>query len=203
MIQRIFKTLIIILFAFNIKALGNVKIDEPAPDFTLKSSKGETISLSDFRGKYVVLEWVNFDCPFVKKHYDTDNMQKLQEKYSKQGVIWLLICSSAPGKQGHFKDDEIHNRMKNYKTNPYAYLIDEDGTVGKAYGAKTTPDMRIINPDGILIYAGAIDDKATTSKDDVKNARNYVDEALNAALNNKPIKDKVTKPYGCSVKYAN
>ncbi len=203
MIFHTIKAFILILFTLNLSALANIRIDEPAPDFTLKSTTGETVSLSDFRGKFVVLEWINFDCPFVQKHYDTDNMQKLQNKYIKQGVVWLLICSSAPGKQGHFDIDEIHKRMKNYKTNPNAYLIDEDGTVGKAYAAKTTPDMRIINPDGILIYAGAIDDKATTSKDDIKNARNYVDEALNYALNNKPIKDKVTKPYGCSVKYAN
>ncbi len=197
------KFIIALFFVSSLSAFANIKIDEPAPDFTLISSNGETLSLSDFRGKYIVLEWVNLDCPFVKKHYDTENMQKLQDKYIKQGVEWLLICSSAPGKQGHFDNDEINKRMKNYKSNPNAYLIDEDGAVGKAYGAKTTPDMRIINPEGILIYAGAIDDKATTSKDDVKTALNYIDEVLQSVLNNQPIKNKVTKPYGCSVKYAN
>ncbi len=125
-----------------------------------------------------MLEWINYDCPFVKKHYNSKNMQSLQEKYTKQDVIWLAVCSSAPGKQGNFSTDEINKRSKEHGAKFTAYLIDEDGKVGKMYGAKTTPHMFIINKDGKLVYAGGIDDKASTDVEDIQKAKNYVSSAL-------------------------
>ena len=178
-----------------------LEIGKEAPGFTLTDSFGNEHSLADFRGKYVVLEWINFGCPFVEKHYDTDNMQKLQKKYTDDGVIWLSICSSAEGKQGFMEDDEINEMMEDYEMAATAYLIDESGKVGKKYNSKNTPTMYIIDPAGELVYYGGIDDKPSTDKADVKTAKNYVAEALDAALAGKEIPNKVTKPYGCSVKY--
>lgn len=177
------------------------KVDQPAPGFTLADTDGNKHSLSDFRGKYVVLEWVNFDCPFVMKHYGSGNMPALQEEYTAKDVVWLSICSSAPGKQGHFGTAALKERMKKEQAVPTAYLIDEDGTVGKMYEAKTTPHMYIINPEGTLVYAGGIDNMPSTNKDDIAKATNYVREGLNAALEGKAIATKTSKPYGCSVKY--
>ncbi len=198
------KILTLILFlslTTSLIAENKAKIGEKAPDFTLTDSKGKTHKLSDFAGKYVVLEWINFDCPFVVKHYKSENMQKLQKEYKDKGVIWLSICSSAEGKQGHFDNDEINKRIKDYKAQMTAYLIDEDGTVGKLYDAKVTPHMYIINPEGKLIYQGAIDSIKSTDTEDVKKAKNYVRLALDAALIGKTIETKTTVPYGCSVKY--
>jgi peroxiredoxin len=177
------------------------RLNETAPDFKLKDSNGKEHSLSDFKGKIVVLEWINFECPFVKKHYDSKNMQSLQEKYTAKGVIWLAICSSAPGKQGNFSSEEINKRSKDHNTKFTAYLIDEDGKVGKMYGAKTTPHMFIIDKDGKLVYAGGIDDKASTDVEDVKTAKNYVSAALDELLNGKQVTTQSSTPYGCSVKY--
>ncbi len=194
----------IIFFGFaltNLIAQNKAEIDKPAPDFELTDVNGTKHKLSDSRGKYVVLEWINFDCPFVKKHYDSDNMQKLQEKYTKQGVIWLVICSSAPGKEGNLPKDEIKKRAENYKAKFTAYLIDERGDVGHMYSAKTTPHMYIIDPQGTLIYAGAIDSIRSTDKSDIDKAENYVSKALGEALSGKSVSTKVTQPYGCSVKY--
>jgi len=176
-------------------------VGTPAPAFTLVDAGGTTRSLTDFKGKFVVLEWVNFGCPFVRKHYDSGNMQDLQRTFTSRGVVWLSVCSSAPGKQGYFEGKELSERIAAEKSAATAYLIDSQGTVGQAYGAKTTPNMYIINPAGTLIYAGGIDDKASTNREDVKTAVNYVREALNAALEGKPVKITTTRPYGCSVKY--
>lgn len=177
------------------------RLNETAPDFKLKDSNGKEHSLSDFKGKTVVLEWINYDCPFVKKHYNSKNMQSLQEKYTAKGVIWLVICSSAPGKQGNFSSEEINKRSKDHNAKFTAYLIDEDGKVGKMYGAKTTPHMFIIDKDGKLVYAGGIDDKASTDVEDVKTAKNYVSAALDELLNGKQVTTQSSTPYGCSVKY--
>jgi peroxiredoxin len=174
---------------------------QEAPSFTLKDSNGREHSLSDFKGKYVVLEWVNFDCPFVHKHYGSGNMQKLQRMYTEKGVAWLSVCSSAPGKQGHFEGDALKERIASEQSVPTAYLIDADGRVGQLYGAKATPHMFVINPEGLLLYAGAIDDIASTNKTDITKATNYVREVLDAALVGKPIDLKTTRAYGCSVKY--
>lgn len=176
-------------------------IGEKAPNFTLTDSNGKTHSLSDFKGKYVVLEWVNYGCPFVKKHYGSGNMQKLQETYTSKDVVWLAICSSAPGNQGFFKGDELQKAIKEHNSKATAYLIDADGTVGNMYEAKTTPNMYIINPEGTLVYAGAIDDKPSVDPEDIKTSMNYVSSALDQAMSGKAIAVKTTQPYGCGVKY--
>jgi peroxiredoxin len=191
----------ILITVASVYAATTIKIGNMSPDFTLMDSHDKTHSLSDFKGKYVVLEWTNFGCPFVKKHYDGGNMQSLQKYYTGNDVVWLSICSSADGKQGHMSNSEINEKIKDYKGAATAYLIDEDGTVGKLYKAKTTPHMYIIDPDGKLIYAGAIDDIKSTDKDDCDKAKNYVKNALEEALNGKEVSDKSTPPYGCSVKY--
>lgn len=177
-------------------------LDQKAPDFSLPGIDGKTYKLSDFKGKYVVLEWNNFDCPFVKKHYGGGNMQALQKQYTQKGVVWLTICSSAVGKQGYYEPAVLKEMVADRKLSSTAYLRDVDGTVGRAYGAKTTPHMFVINPDGVLIYAGAIDDKASANPDDIKGARNYVQAGLDASLAGKTIDVKSTPSYGCGVKYA-
>ena len=179
----------------------DAKLNEIAPNFKLVDSNGKEHSLSDYSGKLVVLEWINYECPFVKKHYNSKYMQTLQEKYTKEGVIWLTICSSAESKQGNFTNDEINSRSKKHNAKFTAYLVDLDGKVGKMYGAKTTPHMYIINKDGKLIYAGGIDDKASTDLEDIKGAKNYVSLALDELLAGKNVSVQSSKPYGCSVKY--
>lgn len=190
-----------LLFAATVLLAQTATIDSPAPDFTLVDSHGKQHSLSDFAGKYVVLEWINFDCPFVKKHYYGDHMQNLQKKYTAKGVVWLAICSSAEGKQGNYSTSEINKWLTEHEANLNAYLIDESGEVGKMYSAKTTPHMYIINPEGILIYAGAIDSIKSTDQDDVAKAENYIEKALDEAISGGEVTTKVTVPYGCSVKY--
>jgi len=198
-----FPAIVLFIAAATAFAAGSAgaKLDSPAPEFTLVDSEGSRHSLSDFKGKWVVLEWVNYDCPFVRKHYGSGNMQKLQKTYTGKGVVWLSVCSSAPGKQGHFSGSELKERIAKEKGAQTAYLVDEEGTVGKAYDAKTTPHMFIVDPKGTLAYAGGIDDIASTSQDDIARAENYVSMALDAALAGKPIATKGSKPYGCSVKY--
>ncbi|MCB0220429.1 MAG: thioredoxin family protein [Chrysiogenetes bacterium] len=179
-----------------------LKPGEPAPAFTLQSSTGQEISLADYLGKYVVLEWLNHGCPYVKKHYKSGNMQKLQKRYTEKGVVWLSVISSAPGKQGHGSPEETEAQRKARGSNASAVLIDESGAVGKKYGAKATPHMYVITPEGTLAYVGAIDDRPTTDLADVDGAKNYVADALDALLAGKPVATSATKAYGCSVKYA-
>ncbi len=178
-------------------------VDQKAPAFTLTGLDGKAYSLADFKGKYVVLEWNNFDCPFVKKFYGAGKMQDLQKEYTAKGVVWLTICSSAEGKQGYYEPDAMKAMVAERKLSSTAYLRDPDGKVGKLYGAKTTPHMFVISPDGVLIYAGAIDDKPGTDPADIANASNYVTASLNLAMAGKPLDVKSTTSYGCSVKYAN
>jgi len=181
---------------------AEVAIDKPAPDFTLMGVDGKEYSLSDFKGKDVVLEWINFDCPFVKKHYHSGNMPMLQKKYGgMEDVVWLSICSSAPGKQGNFSDDEILAHMKDFNWHATAYLKDSDGMVGRMYGAKTTPHMFVIDKEGVLRYAGAIDNIPSTRVEDVKEATNYVSSALDEIMAKKAVATKTSTPYGCGVKY--
>jgi len=193
---------VLLLFVGSLAVAGeNARLNETAPEFTLQDNAGKSYSLSDFKGKYVILEWVNFGCPFVRKHYDSGNMQKLQKTYTEKGVIWLSICSSADGKQGYFEGEELDEKIAEEGVNATAYLIDEEGTVGKMYGAKTTPHMYIINPEGKLVYVGGIDDRASTKVADIEGATNYVSAALDEAMGGKPITVQTSKPYGCSVKY--
>lgn len=198
-----YKVLVIVfLVLFGVDSFSqSAKLNEQAPNFKLIDSKGTEHSLSDFKDKIVVLEWINFECPFVKKHYNSKNMQSLQLKYTKKDIVWLSICSSAEGKQGNFTSEEINNRIKNHNAKMTAYLIDADGKVGKMYGAKTTPHMYVIDKKGILIYAGAIDDKASTDVDDIKGAKNYVAAALDELLADKNVSFQSSTSYGCSVKY--
>lgn len=185
----------------NGRAAGQAAVDKPAPLFTLVDAQGKIRSLSHYKGKHVVLEWVNFDCPFVRKHYSSGNMPSLQAAYTVKGVVWLSICSSAPGKQGYFEGKGLIERIAKEKLASTAYLVDKDGAVGKSYGAKTTPTMFVIDPEGIVLYAGGIDDIASTNVGDLSRARNYVRECLDAVLAGKEIKTKTSRAYGCSVKY--
>jgi len=184
-----------------IPASAAVQVNQAAPDFTLPSADGATHSLSDFRGKVVVLEWLNYGCPFVQKHYDSGNMQALQKRYTGEDVVWLSINSSAPGKQGHSSPAEAAELTAEHDAAPTAVLLDPDGEVGKMYGARTTPHMYIIDPEGNLVYNGAIDDKPTTDQADIEGAENYVVAALAAVMDGKQPEVQTTKPYGCSVKY--
>lgn len=178
------------------------KVGSAAPDFTLTDTNGKKQSLSAYKGKLVVLEWLNHGCPFVKKHYSSGNMQALQKEYSGKGVIWLSIVSSAEGKQGFQSNAEHNAAMKAASAKPTAILVDSDGKVGHMYGAKTTPHMFVINKKGDLAYAGAIDDKSSADAEDVKSAKNYVRAALDALLKGKVPQVASTQSYGCSVKYA-
>ncbi|CAN5639754.1 thioredoxin family protein [soil metagenome] len=177
------------------------EIGQPAPNFVLKDTTGKEVSLAEYKGKFVVLEWVNYGCPFVKKHYDSHSMQKLQADETAKGVVWLSICSSAPGKQGNFSPEDAAAMTKEYGSAATAYLLDSDGKVGALYDAKTTPDMYIINPAGNLIYKGAIDDQPSPDPSTLAVATNYVKLALSEAMADKPVSNPQTKSYGCSVKY--
>lgn len=180
-----------------------IETGKPAPDFTLKSAgtKDGEIKLSDFKGKVVVLEWLNHGCPFVRKHYDSGNMQSLQKKYVSQNVIWFSVISSAPGKQGYVDSQGARKEMVDNKSSATNILLDPTGKVGMMYGAKTTPHMYVINKEGTLVYQGAIDDRPDTDKESVKGAKNYVSEALDLTLAGKPVAQATTKSYGCAVKY--
>jgi peroxiredoxin len=194
--------LAVALLAAPLTAQAAAQVGAPAPALTLTDSNGATHSLSDFAGKYVVLEWINFDCPFVQKHYGSGNMQALQKDYTAKGVVWLAINSSAVGNQGHFGNDVINARGTELGAAYSAYLVDADGTVGHAYGAKTTPHMFVIDPDGNVIYAGGIDDRPSTDVEDIEGATNYVRDALDAAMAGEAVAVSSSQPYGCNVKYA-
>ena len=176
-------------------------VGQPAPNFKLADANGKAVTLSDFRGKTVVLEWNNPECPFVKKHYSSGNMQKTQAAAAKDGVVWLTINSGAPGKQGHMNGAGAKAFVAGSGARPAAYLLDPNGVVGKAYEAKTTPHMYIVNKAGTLVYAGGIDDKPTPNPADVNGARNHVLAALAELKAGKAVSVATSRPYGCSVKY--
>src|SRR6266581_3732133 len=182
-------------------ALDAPPVGSAAPDFSLADSNGKTHSLSQYKSKYVVLEWFNPECPFVKKHYGSDNMQKLQDEYTGRGVVWLTIDSNAPGTQGSLTPEEAEKITTAWKTHQTALLLDPEGKAARAYGAKNTPNMVIINPEGKIAYQGAIDSKATPNPADIPTSTNYVKAALDESLTGKPVSNPKTKPYGCSVKY--
>jgi peroxiredoxin len=173
----------------------------PAPGFSATDSRGQTHSLVDYRGKTVVLEWTNHDCPYVQKHYDSGNMQALQREAAAQGAIWLSVISSAPGKQGHIGSAQADQLTRDRKAAPSAVLLDSAGAVGRLYGAKTTPHLYVIDAKGTLVYMGGIDDRATTDTADIPGAKNYVRAALASMKAGRPVAEAVTRPYGCSVKY--
>jgi len=199
---RVFLTVLVGVMALSLtSAEAAVLVGQPAPDFTLTDTQGQKHSLSDYKGKYVVLEWVNYECPFVKKHYQSGNMQQLQKKVAEKDVVWLSINSSAEGKQGYYQSSEVNQIMVNADAHPKAYLFDTNGDVGRIYEAKTTPHMFIVNPQGELIYQGAIDSIASFDQADVPRAQNYVLTALSEAMEGKAVSQTSTKSYGCSVKY--
>lgn len=175
---------------------------QPAPDFSETDASGATQALSDYKGQWLVLEWFNKDCPYVRKHYGSGNMQAVQEKYTAQDVKWLAVISSAAGKQGYLEPDQALAEAEAHKLKASApFLLDTDGSMGKAYGAKTTPHMFVINPEGEVVYAGAIDDNDSASPRAIDGATNYVAAALDAGMNGQPIAVASSRAYGCSVKY--
>jgi hypothetical protein len=177
-------------------------VGKPAPNFKATDVNGKPVSLSQFKGKTVVLEWNNPECPFVKKHYGSGNMQKAQAAAARDGVVWLSINSGAPGKQGHMSAAEAKAFLAKAGARPTAYLLDPRGVVGKGYGAKTTPHMYVVNKAGILVYAGGIDDKPTPDPADIKGARNHLLAALSEIKAGKAISVATSRPYGCAVKYS-
>ena len=174
---------------------------DAAPNFTLTDLSGKPHSLADYKGKFIVLEWNNPECPFVHKHYDSGNMSRLQQQAESKGVVWLTINSAAPGKDGDDDTAKIQSFLHGDHASPTAYLRDPQGKVGRLYSAKTTPDMYVINPDGKLVYEGAIDNRPTPDPADIPGATNYVRAALDASMSGKPVAVANTRPYGCSVKY--
>jgi len=184
------------------RAAAGPAIGAPAPTFSLASAAGSTVSLADQRGKIVVLEWTNHDCPYVRKHYDAGNMQTIQKEATAQGIVWLTVISSAPGTQGYVTAGQANELTSSRKAAPTAVLFDPTGTVGKAYAATNTPHMYVITRDGVLAYMGAIDDKPTTRRSDVEGAQSYVRPAITAVAAGQPVKTSVTRAYGCTIKYA-
>ncbi len=189
----------VMTFAPNVNAAPVV--GEPAPNFTAIDTNGVEHSLSDFKGKNVVLEWSNHECPFVVKHYEPGNMQKLQKEATENGTVWITIVSSAKGKQGAVNAAEANKIMEEVGAMSTARILDPSGEIGKLYKAKTTPHMFVINKEGILAYAGAIDSDSSMSQESIKGATNYVMDALAALDAGEEVKVASTKPYGCSVKY--
>jgi hypothetical protein len=177
------------------------EIGAAAPAFTLPDTYGNDHSLSDYAGTWVVLEWLNYGCPFVQKHYGSGNMQKLQADYASKGVVWLAIVSSAPGEQGYYEPEDMNAQNEENASEAAAVLLDPEGDVGRAYGAKTTPQMYVIDPEGTLLYNGAIDDTPTSRLSDIDGAKNYLVQALEEAMAGEPVSLPTTQPYGCSVKY--
>ncbi len=191
----------LLVVSFSLGASAQIRVGDPAPAFTATDSRGQTQSLSQYRGKYVVLEWHNQGCPYTRKHYVSGNMQNLQKEWTAKGVVWFTVISSAPGTQGYVTPPQENAYLAEMHAAPTAVLLDPDGKVGRLYNAKTTPQMFVIDPQGKVVYAGAIDDKPTPDPDDIRGADNYVTDALTAAMAGKPIATPYTRSYGCSVKY--
>ena len=201
MFKTLFQTLVITLTLYACSSSATLGVGEPAPDFEGVDTQGVTHRLADYRGKTVVLDWTNHDCPYVRKHYSAGNMQAQQQEAAAQGVVWLSIISSAPGKQGHVTPAQADELTRSRQAAPQAVILDPDGKIGRAYSAKTTPHMYIIDPSGTLVYMGGIDNNASPNADDIPAARQHVRVALQELAAGKPISESVTRPYGCSVKY--
>ena len=189
------------LASIAIFAADSPPVGSAAPDFSVSDSKGKTQSVSQYKGKYVVLEWFNPDCPFVKKHYGGGNMQKLQEEFTGKGVVWLSIDSAASGKEGNLTSEQAEKKTAELKMHSTALILDPDAKAARAYAAKNTPHMFVINPEGKIVYEGAIDSKASPNPSDIASSTNYVKVALEESLAGKTVTNANTKPYGCSVKY--
>lgn len=189
------------LLTVSLQAADSPPVGSAAPDFSVTDSKGKTHSIAEQKGKYVVLEWFNPECPFVKKHYGSGNMQKLQQEFTGKGVVWLTVDSSAPGAEGNLTPEQANKTIADWKTHSTALLLDPDGKAGRAYGAKNTPHMFVINPEGKIVYEGAIDSKASANAADIASSTNYIKVALDESLAGKPVSTPSTRPYGCSVKY--
>lgn len=187
-------------FAFSV-AWAQAIPGQPAPAFALTDVNGKPVRLDALRGKFVVLEWNNPSCPFVRKHYDSGNMQSLQQRFTERNVVWLTINSTAASNSEYLSPAQLAAWMKQNSGAPTALLLDSDGSVGRAYGARATPHMYVIDPNGVVAYAGAIDDIRSADPADVKRARNYVASALEEALAGQPIRTPSTPAYGCSIKY--
>ncbi|HSM22440.1 MAG TPA: thioredoxin family protein [Rubrivivax sp.] len=183
-------------------ALASATVGQPAPAFSAVDTSGKTVSLADYKGKHVVLEWVNPGCPYVRKHYDSDNMQATQKGAADKGVVWLAVNSTAAEHGDYMKPAELAEWMKKHQAAATATLMDEQGTIGRAYGARTTPHMYVINPQGTLVYAGAIDSKPTANPADIRTATNHVNQALAESLAGKPVSASATRAYGCTIKYS-
>ncbi len=198
---KLLATLFTIAASSALIAADSPAVGTTAPDFSLTDSKGKTQTVSQYKGKYIVLEWFSPECPFVKKHYGSGNMQKLQEEFTAKGVVWLSIDSSAPGLEGNLTAEQANSKMAEWKTKQTAFLLDPDGKAGRTYGAKNTPHMFVINPEGRIVYEGAIDSKASPNPSDIASSTNYVKVALEESQAGKTVSNPNTKPYGCSVKY--
>ena len=190
-----------VAFSLSTTAFAAAPPGQIAPEFSLPATDGKARKLSEFKGKWVVLEWVNPGCPYVQKHYVSKNMQALQKDGGAKGVIWLAVNSTNPSHQDYLKPAAMGDWMKSQGGTPQAALMDESGDTGRAYSARTTPQMLLINPDGRVVYNGAIDDKRSTNPADVKGAKNHLRVALDEGLAGKPVSVASTTPYGCSVKY--
>lgn len=201
MFKRLLYIPLVILALHACGSNANLRVGEAAPDFEGVDTSGNVHRLSDYRGKIVVLEWTNHDCPFVRKHYNAGNMQAQQREAAAQGVVWLSVISSAPGKQGHVSREQADELTRSRNAEPHAVILDSEGKMGRAYDAKTTPHMFIIDAAGKLAYMGGIDSISTASLDDIPRATQYVRIALQEMAAGKPVSTPVTKPYGCSVKY--
>jgi peroxiredoxin len=201
-IAYVLAALVIVLSLISTGAKAAPEIGKPAPEITATDIKGAPFKLSDQKGKIVVLEWTNSECPFVKKHYGSGNMQKTQETATSEGVVWVSINSSAPGKQGHVTPEDAQKIITESGAKPSTEILDESGTIGKEYGASTTPHMFVIDASGNLAYAGAIDDQPSPDPKTVEGAKNYVLAAIESLKARKPVETAQTQPYGCGVKYA-
>lgn len=193
--------LVTLVSVFSLVSSHAQEIGKPAPAFTAKNIKGEMVSLAEYQGKPVVLEWINFDCPFVKKHYSSGNMQKLQAEAAAKGVVWISVNSSAEGKQGYCNPEKLTECIAREKSKAAQVIIDSSGVVGKSYDAKVTPHLFIINKDGMLVYDGAIDSKSSTDASDIATADKLFANALEAVIAGKEAPNAKNKPYGCGVKY--
>jgi peroxiredoxin len=202
MTTKIILSAVTSMLAASLFAADSPPVGTTAPDFSLSDAKGKAHSLSEYKGKYVVLEWFNPECPFVKKHYGSGNMQKLQQEFTGKGVAWLTIDSNAPGFEGNLTPEQANNAANSWKMHQTAFLLDPEGKAGRSYGAKNTPHMFVINPEGKIVYEGAIDSKATPNPADIATSTNYVRVALDESMSGKPVSNPTTRPYGCSVKYA-